>query len=44
MEYIGIIIVTVIFFVLIGVAYTFRYFRCMKESRRSSESIRLLEK
>ena len=43
MEYIGIVVIVVIIFVFIGTAYTYRYFRCLRNSNESNESARLIE-
>ena len=42
MEYIGIVVIVVIIFVFIGTAYTYRYFRCLRNSNESNESTILL--
>ena len=43
MEYIGIAVIVVIIFVFIGTAYTYRYFRCLRNSNDSNESASLIE-
>jgi predicted Na+-dependent transporter len=41
MEYIGIVVIVVIIFVFIGTAYTYRYFRCLRNSNDLNEKCSL---